>query len=346
MMDGRKMRLKPIENVLTEVDVLRHHGVHSIFFTDANFIGHRRRAKELLLALAEYGKKTEYTINFSTEVSLDVAEDDELLALFQQANFTLLYIGIESPNVESLKETKKNQNLRFPILEQIYKVQSYGMIVWAGMIVGFDHDTTNIFALQEAFFKSSRIPITSLGPLVALPTTPLFTRMQQEGRLLAEANLHAVTDKNLPVLHNNGGFTNFHPKHMTINELFTGYRWLMRKLYSYPEFSTRVKELLDTMGPSGYESKTFSPTFKEIHTLLKIMCHFTFTKNTYKRTAFWSLLWHFIRSRPTILYALFSQLVMHAHIYAMVSDHYGPPEEALRDSPFHDEGDGVRSGGG
>jgi hypothetical protein len=88
------------------------------------------------------------------------------------------------------------------------------MIVWAGMIVGFDHDTTKIFVLQEDFFKSSRIPITSLGPLVALPTTPLFARMQQEGRLVAEANLHAVTDKNLPVLHNNGGFTNFRPKHI------------------------------------------------------------------------------------------------------------------------------------
>jgi radical SAM superfamily enzyme YgiQ (UPF0313 family) len=336
MMDGRKMRLKPLENVLTEVEILRQNGVNSIFFTDANFIGNRRRAKALLLSLAEYGKKTDHTMNFSTEVSLDVAEDDELLALFQQANFTLLYIGIESPNVESLKETKKNQNLRFPILEQIYKVQSYGMIVWAGMIVGFDHDTTKIFALQEDFFKRSRIPITSLGPLVALPTTPLFTRMQHEGRLLAEANLHTVTDKNLPVLHNNGGFTNFRPKHMTINELFTGYRWLMRKLYSYPEFSKRLKALLDNMGPSGYESKTFSPNFKEIHTLFKIMCHFTFTKNTYKRKAFWSLLFHFLRSRPTILYALCSQLVMHAHIYDMVLENYGSPEEALPDFPLHD----------
>ena len=339
MMDGRKMRLKPIENVLTEVEVLRQNGVTSIFFTDANFIGNRRRAKELLLALADYGKKTAYALNFSTEVSLDVAEDDELLALFQQANFTLLYIGIESPNVESLKETKKNQNLRFPLLEQIYKVQSYGMIVWAGMIVGFDHDTTDIFALQEAFLKSSRIPITSLGPLVALPTTPLFARMQQEGRLVAEANLPAVTDKNLPVLHNNGGFTNFHPKHMTIDELLTGYRWLMRKLYSYPEFAKRLQALLENMGPSGYESKTFSPTFKEIYTLLKIMCHFTFTKNTYKRKAFWSLLFHFLRFRPTILYALFSQLVMHAHIYDMVLENYGPPEETLSDFPFHGSGD-------
>jgi hypothetical protein len=160
--------------------------------------------------------------------------------------------------------------------------------------------------------------------------------MQQEGRLLAEATLHAVTDKNLPVLHNNGGFTNFRPKHMTIHELLTGYRWLMRKLYSYPEFSKRLQDLLDNMGPSGYESKTFSPNFKEIHTLFKIMCHFTFTKNTYKRKAFWSLLFHFLRSRPTILYALFSQLVMHAHIYDMVLENYGPPEEALPDFPFHD----------
>ena len=135
---------------------------------------------------------------------------------------------------------------------------------------------------------------------------------------------------------NNGGFTNFRPKHMTIDELFTGYRWLMRKLYAYPAFSKRLKALLDNMGPSGYEAKTFSPTFKEIHTLLKIMWHFTFTKNTYKRKAFWSLLFYFLRSRPTILYALFSQFVMHAHIYAMVSDNYGPPEEAVREVPFPD----------
>jgi len=123
---------------------------------------------------------------------------------------------------------------------------------------------------------------------------------------------------------------------MTIHELFTGYRWLMRKLYSYPEFSKRLQALLDNMWPSGYESKTFSPNFKEIQTLLKIMWHFTFTKNTYKRKAFWSLLCHFLRSRPTILYALLSQLVMHAHIYDMVLENYGPPEEALLDSPFPD----------
>jgi Domain of unknown function (DUF4070) len=113
----------------------------------------------------------------------------------------------------------------------------------------------------------------------------------------------------------------------------------MRKLYSYPEFAKRLKDLLENMGPSGYESKTFSPTFKEIQTLFKIMCHFTFTKNTYKRKAFWSLLFHFIRSRPKILYALFSQLVMHAHIYDMVLENYGPPEEALPDFACHDYGD-------
>jgi len=147
VMFGRKPRTKTLEQVGRELDRLRETGVRNVFFVDDNLIGNKPLAKKLLRFLREYQTRHDYWFDFGTEVSLNVAEDDELLGLFRDANFEWVFIGIESPDEESLKETLKFQNIRQDMLTSVRKVYAHGIDVLAGFIIGFDHDTvekTNI----------------------------------------------------------------------------------------------------------------------------------------------------------------------------------------------------------
>jgi radical SAM superfamily enzyme YgiQ (UPF0313 family) len=171
-----------------------------------------------------------------TEVSLNISQDDELLALMRQANFTTIFIGIESPRVSSLEETKKNQNLRGNLLESVHKIQAAGLEVMAGMIVGFDHDDPAIFEEQFRFIQDARIPVSMTGLLNALPKTPLYKRLREAGRLVAES----VGDQFV--------FTNIVPKGMSTAELNEGYKRLLQRLYSHRNYRRRVMQLILNKG--------------------------------------------------------------------------------------------------
>jgi radical SAM superfamily enzyme YgiQ (UPF0313 family) len=331
VMDGQRVRAKDVDTVIEEVKALVNLGLKSVFFTDANFIGKIRRAKELLRALADYNRSIGFQVSFSTEVSINVAQDDELLDLLQAANFTLVYIGIESPNIASLRETRKLQNIKHSLIDQVRKVQNKGIIVWAGMIVGFDNDTTQIFQAQHDFLNLSNITISSLGPLVALPKTPLYKRLAEENRLLLPEEI-LVRDENALV--NNGTFTNFVPMQMTQEELLTGYQWMLKSFYKYPSFALRLKNLILTMGASGYERMTGLLKWRDVKILLKVLTFFTFTTNSARRRAFWNVVITALPKRPAMLYIVFSQFVQHAHIYELVKKYYDDPEQSPDDSPF------------
>ena len=134
----------------------------------------------------------------------------------RQANFTTIFIGIESPRAESLQETHKTQNLRESILDSVHRIQRAGIEVMAGMIVGFDHDDPSIFEEQFRFIQDARIPVSMTGMLNALPKTPLHERLKAAGRLIAES----VGDQFV--------FTNIVPQGMSRTELYEGYQRLLR----------------------------------------------------------------------------------------------------------------------
>jgi radical SAM superfamily enzyme YgiQ (UPF0313 family) len=231
-MYGRKPRMKSVEQVMAEIHECHRLGSHQVFIVDDNFIGNKKIAKELLREIARFGRENDYPIDFNTEVSLDVAIDDELLALLREANFTTVFIGIESPRVESLKETRKTQNLREDLVKSVRKVQSYGIQVQAGMIVGFDHDDPLIFDEQLRFVEDARIPVSMTGMLQALPKTPLHERLKQEGRLVTESGGDQFA------------FSNIIPKRMTRIEFFRGYRRLLQHLYSFRSYRRRTRSFL------------------------------------------------------------------------------------------------------
>lgn len=185
---GRKPRTKRPSQLLAELDALYELGWREqVFIVDDNFIGNHKLALELVLELEEWQKSRGYPMLLYTEASIDLAERPELIKAMVKANFFYVFIGIESPSPKSLVEAKKYQNLRRDLLQSIRFIQSEGLWVTAGFIIGFDSDTEDIFEQQRNFIERAAIPWAMAGFLQAPPTTPLFDRMLKEGRLLMES---------------------------------------------------------------------------------------------------------------------------------------------------------------
>ncbi|MES0488363.1 MAG: radical SAM protein [Leptospirales bacterium] len=231
---GRKSRYKSIENVLAEIENLASHKKFDIFFADDNFIGNPKYAKKLLREIIRTNNARRRPLRFNTQATVNIAKDDELLDLLVEANFYSVFLGIETPSEASLKETNKGQNVKVDIKEAVRKIQSRGIYVSAGMIVGFDSDDIKIFDLQYEFLTSAGITITLLGMLNALKGTRLWDRLEKEGRL------HPELETGDPCLD-----LNFDPKLMTRDELMRNYGSLFKKLYTPEHFFERFSSLID-----------------------------------------------------------------------------------------------------
>ncbi|MGH6866988.1 MAG: radical SAM protein [Methyloceanibacter sp.] len=183
---GRKPRLKTSDQVLAELESFQRAGLNIIFVVDDNLIGNKKAIKPVLREIVRWQQERAYPLTLFTEASLDLAEDEELMKLLGLANFQSVFIGIETPNEDSLRETKKLQNVRpnaGTLLERVHRVQQHGIDVWCGMIVGFDHDDPSIFDVMPKFLSDARISAALIGLLHAIPTTPLHSRLKQAGRL-------------------------------------------------------------------------------------------------------------------------------------------------------------------
>ena len=232
---GRKQRHKPVGHVLAELDELYRHGYRSVFLADDNFTVFRSRAKELLEALRDWNNRQEYgRVDFSTQVSIDAAKDDELLQMCADAGLTDVFIGIETPNEASLNETKKRQNTKIDLASQIQRFFDHGIYVVGGMIVGFDADGLDIFKRQYEFAMLTGVPIFTLGALVAPDATPLRERMKKLGRLEEGGAETAGTPWN----------TNIIPHQMTREQLLTGMRWLYNNMYHPAAMAERISSFV------------------------------------------------------------------------------------------------------
>ncbi|NTJ68251.1 B12-binding domain-containing radical SAM protein [Agrobacterium rhizogenes] len=182
---GRKPRIKTSIQIIAEMEALLASGMDTAFIVDDNLIGNKKAIKEVLRDVVAWQERHHYPMTFLTEASIDLADDAELMQLMVDANIRTVFIGIETPNEEALRETKKLQNLRKggTMLEKIHSIQQTGMEVWCGMILGFDSDDATIFDAQRVFIKDARIVNAMIGMLAAIPKTPLYTRLAKEGRL-------------------------------------------------------------------------------------------------------------------------------------------------------------------
>ncbi len=231
VMYGRRPRIKSVGQIIAELEALRAQQQDCVFIVDDNFIGDKKAIKQILARIIEWQHANGYPLDFITEVSLDLADDDELMRLMVDANILSVFVGIESPNEESLRETRKLQNVRVggTMIEKVHRIQRAGMEVWAGMILGFDNDDETIFEDQRKFLDNARINIAMVGMLSAIPSTPLHARLLSAGRL-------DLTDS--PIFG-----SNVMPLKMSREALSKGYVQLMADLYHPKAFFKRVDDL-------------------------------------------------------------------------------------------------------
>jgi radical SAM superfamily enzyme YgiQ (UPF0313 family) len=233
---GRRPRIKTSAQMLAELDAIVAAGKHSAFIVDDNLIGNKKAIKLLLRDLVAWQEEHGYPLMFATEASIDLAEDAELMQLMVDANISNVFVGIETPNEESLRETKKLQNLRVrggTMLEKVHRIQETGIEVWCGIIVGFDNDDLSIFTEQSRFVREARIVHAMVNMLVAIPRTPLYTRLASEGRLDLSDDAASW-----------GGFgTNVIPRRISREGLRAGYIELMQDLYMPDAYFARLDNL-------------------------------------------------------------------------------------------------------
>jgi len=227
---GRRPRVKDPDQLLAELDDMRRAGFHSAFIVDDNFIGNKKKAKALLEKLVPWMEQHKYPLRLTTEASIDLADDAELLELMYQANFRSVFIGIETPRMESLKETKKFQNTRGDSLgAKLSRIQNAGLDVNGGFIVGFDSDDKGIFDDQFQFIQENGITLAMVGMLQAIPKTPLYERLKRDGRLVEE-----------------DPSCNFVPQQMTREELRQGFWDLVKRLYSPEAYLDRYFKVYES----------------------------------------------------------------------------------------------------
>ena len=184
---GRNPRLKTPEQVCRELDAIVAAGPPgAVYFVDDNFIANPKAALDLLPHLIQWQRRTGYRVRFACEATLNIAQNTKLLELMREAYFHTVFVGIETPDPEALHGMVKDQNLRLPILEAIEILNSFGMEVVSGIIMGLDQDTDRTAEDILAFIVASKIPMLTINLLYALPMTPLWRRLEKEGRILSD----------------------------------------------------------------------------------------------------------------------------------------------------------------
>ncbi|MEM5786350.1 MAG: radical SAM protein [Syntrophobacteraceae bacterium] len=243
VMNGRVPRLKRNEQVIAELEALYSRGWRgSVFIVDDNFIGNKAAVKQLLPNIVAWQKGRERHFNFFTEASVNLADDPQLMHLMAEAGFNKVFLGLETPSEESLRECGKMQNLGRSLSDAVSIIHGYGMAVMGGFIIGFDNDPPDIFQRQINFIQKNGIVTAMIGLLTAIPGTRLYSRLESEGRLLFGASSGDNTDA--------GGALNFRTK-MDRNELINGYRQLMNNIYSPDVFYKRMLAFLSKYRPSA-----------------------------------------------------------------------------------------------
>jgi radical SAM superfamily enzyme YgiQ (UPF0313 family) len=243
VMFGRKPRVKNLDQIGRELDALRALGMRNAFFVDDNLIGNLPMAKKLMPFLAAYRKRHDWQFHFGTEASLNLARHPDLIAGMRQANFGWVFIGIESTDPASLKETMKTQNLQDDILASVRRIYAQGIEVHAGFIIGFDHDTLDSFEQQYRFITDAGIQTAMVALLTALPKTPLYERLKRAGRL---TTLEDVNDSLRPA-------TNVIPLRMPYDAMIEGYVALYRRLLEDGEIARRIRNKLKFLAtPASY----------------------------------------------------------------------------------------------
>ncbi len=314
---GRKFRHKSIDRVLAELRALENLGMHKVVICDDNFAGNPSYTKDLLREMISLNNSFTMPMGFATEASINIAGDEQLLELLADANFVEIFVGIESPNKESLKEANKLQNFKSNLIQDIKKIQSYGMAVRGSLIVGFDHDHADIFDQHFQFVQESCLTVPSIRVLMAPPGTRLWKRMRKDGRLL-KTEMEGR-------FYGNPGTTNILPKNMTRAELLTGYLGLIKKVYDWQNFAERIKGFV-----SNVSRKPRVPKGIKYYKRVLQFLYFTLVRmDSESRRIVMGIVLHTLKNAPFMLPRL-TGFIIRQYGYAHRPQLQGSIEELIR----------------
>jgi radical SAM superfamily enzyme YgiQ (UPF0313 family) len=292
---GRKPRTKEPQQTIAELQALYDLGWRgSLFIVDDNFIGNQRNVKRLLRELIPWMKQHNYPFTFITEASVNLAEDEELLQLMNEAGFYAVFLGIETPDQDSLQVTQKLQNTRNPLVEACRKINEAGMLIYAGFILGFDGERPGAGKRIQAFVEQTGIPQPMLGILQALPNTALWKRLQKEQRLLESRGIGGteVGDQNT--------LMNFIPTR-SIDEIAREYVEGLWMLYEPSNYLRRCFQQCLSIGSLEQRKQTmqFSPG-KGLRLVAQLIWHQGLRRPEI-RGQFWQQLWAILLTKPQVL---------------------------------------------
>jgi radical SAM superfamily enzyme YgiQ (UPF0313 family) len=305
---GRKYRTKTIDQIIVELQNALDIGARTVFFSDDNFLGNKKFTKELLTAVIEWNVQQSRPLSFSTQITVQVADDDALLKMFADARFSVLFLGVETVRKESLAEVHKSQNADKDIFDRIRNISRFGIVPFIGLIVGFDNDDEGVFEDLEHFLNVTASPIAGISLLNAPRHTPLYKRLKKEKRL-TETNFSGEWQ-----LH-----TNIIPKQMSIETLSTLYWDLFQKIYQPDHFEDRLMQWLRNVDYFSdiYVNKKADP--KQMLFGVKIFKHFIMNEDRHVRALFFRMLKKTWKINPKLVKRFFTVITQYSHFHNFVN---------------------------
>ncbi len=286
LLNGHNPRTKNRGQILAEMNALYDNGWRGgVFVVDDNFIGNKKKLKaETLPTLIEWSKSKKYPFAFFTEASINLADDEELMTMMTEAGFDRVFVGIETPNEDSLAECNKQQNKGRDLSASVKTLQNFGFEVQGGFIVGFDNDPATIFRSQINFIQKSGIATAMVGLLNAPRGTRLYLRLKEEGRLLQNFNGNN-TDVHM----------NFVPK-MNYETLVDGYKHILDTIYSPKEYYERVMTFLKEYKPPKLKDRVTRLQSHHVEGFLKSIWVLGIKENG--RRYYWKLMFATLFKHP------------------------------------------------
>lgn len=303
---GKRPRTKTPEQIIAELEGLGDlNRLNAVFFADDNLIGHKKRLKkELLPALIKWRKANNIRIRFRTQVTINLADDPELMDLMLQAGFSGIFIGIETPSTESLIACQKRQNTKRDLLDNIHHLQRAGFDISAGFIVGFDTDTPDIFDRQIEFIQRSGIVVSVVNVLKAIRGTQLYDRMMLEGRMYKETFDDEST-------------SSFVPK-MGANVLYQGFKRVVRHIYHPQHIYERLTTFLSMYQPMPYALPSLRTILRNVPAFVKSLYGLGIRDDA--RRFYWKLLGWTLLNHPKLLPIAIEMWIMTYHYRKIYED--------------------------
>jgi len=287
-------RTKTNDQMLAELDGLYRLGWRGMVeFVDDNLIGNKKALKKFLPELARWLQVRGYPFEFATEASINLADDDELLDLLRQANFFTVFVGIESPDTDTLIAAGKKQNTRRSIAESVHKIHAAGIFVSAGFIVGFDTEHGGVANAMVTLIEDAALPVCMVALLSALPNTQLTRRLAKEGRLHGDYEIMHFSNLNFTL--------NFETRRPAI-EVMRDCQAVIGRIYDTPSYFGRVRRLARALDCRGRRART--PIRRDLYDAARLAWH-TMVRDTSMRSEVWKTvvdcLWHNPRSLRAVL---------------------------------------------